>query len=204
VVKHSAFSMIELIFAIVIIAISVLSLPMMTAITSKNIEGSIVQEAIFAASTELNQAISYAWDENSIENGTSFSRVLWSATDCDSISKRRSGHIFQPYHRRCTDANTTTRLVLGSNGVNDSNDLDDINTTTHPIFLGIGSTSGYKKAYDSNISVTYTGFGTILASEQNIKKLTVSVSDPITNNPITVLHTFSSNIGGIDYYKKAY
>ena len=75
-VNRSAFTMIELIFAIVIIAISVLSLPMMNQVISKNIEGSIVQEAIFAASAELNQVVSYYWDENSMEGTATLSRVV--------------------------------------------------------------------------------------------------------------------------------
>ena len=45
--KRFGFTMIELIFAIVIIAISVMSLPMMTQVTNKGLEESLVQEAIF-------------------------------------------------------------------------------------------------------------------------------------------------------------
>jgi prepilin-type N-terminal cleavage/methylation domain-containing protein len=54
-----AFTMIELIFAIVIIAISVMSLPMMTQVTSAGIERNLVQEAIFASVAEINLATTY-------------------------------------------------------------------------------------------------------------------------------------------------
>jgi len=88
VVKKSAFTFIELIFAIVIIAISVVSLPTMTSSLSRGIESNLVQEAIFAASTELNQAISSNWDERSLEDGnSSLGRVVDDGTcETNSIS----------------------------------------------------------------------------------------------------------------------
>ena len=66
-VRRAAFTLIELIFAIVIIAISVISLPMMSQTVSEGIDANIVQEAIFASATELNEAVTAHWDENSIE-----------------------------------------------------------------------------------------------------------------------------------------
>ena len=49
-VKHTAFSMIELVFAIVVIAVTVLSLPMMSDVTSTgNADMMKAEEAIFEA-----------------------------------------------------------------------------------------------------------------------------------------------------------
>jgi len=77
--KRFAFTMIELIFAIVIIAISVMSLPMMAVVTQRGMENNIVQEAIFAASAELMGATSGYWDENSMQdiNVSHLSRVKY-------------------------------------------------------------------------------------------------------------------------------
>ena len=208
-VRRYAFTMIELIFAIVIIAISVLSLPMLSQVISSNIERNLVQEAIFAASAELNQVISYAWDENSMELGSSLSRVVWdSPTDCSTTTQLRPGHIAQPYHRRCADANATrptAAFVFGSE-LNDLDDLDDVNVTAHSIYINpTASATGYKTIYNSTFSIVYANFDPAFApSNNNIKRIQVLIQDQVTNDVITSLSTFSSNIGEIDYYKRSY
>ena len=205
-VTRYAFTMIELIFAIVIISIAVLSLPMMNQVIAKNTEGSIVQEAIFAASAELNQVLSFNWDENSIEDNTSLSRVIWtSSTDCNNTTKRRPGHINQAYHRRCADDNTTRPSTTMGLDIGESpgnkNDIDDAVHSSVSALEGSSSATGYKVSYNSSVTVTSpSSFGG--TSDANIKKITVTISDADGN--ITQLSTFSSNIGEIDYYKRSY
>lgn len=205
-VRRSAFTMIELIFAIVIIAISVLSLPMINQVVAKNMEGSIAQEAIFAASAELNQVVSYYWDENSMEGAATLSRVAWDS-DCNSSTKLRPGHINQPYHRRCTDATTgpTTSFGLEVSDGGTPDDLDDVSQDPHSIFVNPGgSATGYKNTYDSEFSITYADFGDVVAGDKSIKRISVTISDSSTGDTVTSLSTFSSNIGEIDYYKRSY
>lgn len=201
--NKSAFSMIELIFAIVIIGVSVISLPMMTQVTSKAIEENLVQEAVFAASTELNQIVSYYWDENSVENNNSLSRVI-DTNDCNITTRLRVGHIDQPLHRRCLDNNATrpSPEPLGSDG----GDLDDIDDTTgiSSIFESfVASAEGYKEDYNKTVAVTYSSFGDTTAASKNIKKITVTITD-LDGETITSLSTFSANIGEVDYYKRSY
>lgn len=199
-VRHSAFTMIELIFAIVIIAISVLSLPMMTQVISRNTERAIVQEAIFAASTELNQIISLNWDATSMDPSTYLARVSWRA-ECNALTKLRPGHMNQVYHRRCTD-NTTGPTAI-TNGA--SNFLNNVNQNQHPIFINTGgSTSGYKNSYNSTFTVSYANFDSTYVSNSNIKKIDVTIRDTSSGDTITQLTTYSSNIGEIDYYKRNY
>ncbi len=200
-VKHLAFTMIELIFAIVIIAFAVLSLPMINNVIAKNIEGSMSQEAIFAASAELNQVVSLYWDELSMEGAATLSRVVWtSATDCNLTTKRRSGHINQPLHRRCRDSNTPPTIV----GDTTLNSLNDISRTSHNIFIDTTkSASGYKQKYTSTFTVAFANFGTITSGNKNIKKITVLIKDKDAKE-ITKLSTFSANIGEIDYHDKDY
>ena len=197
-VKRYAFTMIELIFAIVIIGISVLSLPMMTQITSKGIESNIVQEAIFAASTELNQAVSYYWDENSIQTGHSLARVI-DLGDCDNTSRLRLGHIVQPYHRKCLDSNTTTPTNLLDAG---NPDLNDAAHGAQSIFLGDSTSSeGYKNDYDSSIIVTKDA--DFNGTKTNMKQISVIITNK-DGDIITSLRTYSANIGEIDYFKMRY
>ena len=207
--SKSAFTLIELIFAIVIIGISMISLPMMTQAISKGIEGNLVQEAIFAASAELNQVVSYHWDENSVENSNNLAKVVWSsATDCDATTKLRLGHVNQPLHRRCLD-DSTKRPTMALDGLNDIDDT--INTIAVTLFEGGSATTskGYKKDYSSTTNVIYADFGsqTIAnptnAASKNMKKITVTISDT-SGNTVTLLNTYSANIGEIDYYKRSF
>lgn len=194
-----AFTMIELIFAIVIIAISVMSLPMMTRVTAQGIENNLVQEAIFAASAELNQAVTHYWDANSIDGNISLSRVI-DTGDCDATTRLRLGHISQPYHRRCLDSNTTG--ISNAVGGAGQESLDNAAHANQTIYIGDATTQhGYKKAYDSNVTVAqnvnFNG-----ANNQNMKSITVNILDGA--NVITSLKTYSANIGEIDYYKRTY
>lgn len=210
-VKHLAFTMIELIFAIVIISISVLSIPTLLQVISSNTERSIVQEAIFAASSELNQIISYSWDENSMEVGASLSRVVWdSPTDCNTTTQLRPGHISQPYHRRCADSNVSRPTTAGNFGLEIADagvldDLDDINVTIHSIYINpTASATGYKQIHNSTFAIAYANFDPGYNANMNIKRIRVTITDTTTGETITQLNTFSANVGEIDYYKRTY
>ena len=206
-VRRSAFSLIELIFAIVVIGISVVSLPMMSQVTAKGSDANLVQEGIFAAAAELNEAVTAHWDEHSLEPGFPFtlSRVidLGLCVNDSSLSTFRQmpGHINQPLHRRCLD-------VAGTNpsdvNVTDVTSLSDMNHGARNVFDdNTKNSTGYKKSYDSAIAVTRpSNFGET-NNNQYIKNIVSTITDS-DGNTIVVLRTFSANIGEIDYYKKEY
>lgn len=193
-----AFTMIELIFAIVIIAISVLSLPMITQVTAKGVESNIVQEAIFAASAELMGAASGYWDSNSMQdyNLSHMSRVIDVDGDCDNNTtssryRLRAGHIEQPLHRRC--------VISNAGIVNNASDATFINLNnavgSHTIFLLPNpEATGYKNDYNSSVSITQAG---------DIKYININVTDS-DGDLITVLKMQSANIGEIDYFKRGF
>lgn len=201
-----AFTLIELIFAIIVISIAVMSLPMMTSITSKGSDSNLVQEAIFAASAELMGATSYYWDLNSMQdsNVSHLSRVIDIGATCENNSsspryRLRLGHIAQPYHRRCLESNSTVAADTNSSL------FPNLNNAAHSsedIFLNpTGSSSGYKDSYKS--AVTVTNVNQSGAADNNIKKITVSITKD-DGTPITVLSTYSANVGEIDYYKRRF
>ena len=198
-VKKSAFTLIELIFAIVVISISVISLPMMTQTTSKAIDGNIVQEAIFAASAELNGVITAHWDENSmIDGNNSLARVIDIDNNC--TNKRLVGHIEQTLHRRCLDSSDTDPL----DATNDDEiyALEDMAHSSQNIFdTDETSAQGYKKKYNSTVEIIRPA--NFNGSNDHIKEILLTVTDENENN-ITVLKTYSANIGEVDYYKKVY
>lgn len=199
-VSRFGFSLIELIFAIVIIGITVLSLPMMNQVTSNTIENNLVQEAIFAAAVTVNQTTSYNWDENSnLDNN--LSRVI-SSGDCNTTTKKRLGHIM----RRCLNDTTITSSAIGSD-INEtlSDDIDDRDTAN--VFSSIFDTAnnsfsteadGYKDDYQSSIRVTYSTFGEAgINVSANMKKVTVSIQDS-SGDTITELSAYSANIGEVE------
>ena len=194
----SAFTMIELIFAIVIIGISVISLPMMIQATGKSMEGSLAQEAIFAASAQLNQVLSYKWDANSQETPGELSKVLHTGatSDCNiSNGVQRPGHV----HRMCLDDNVsvtppsiTAGDCLGGNQV-----------TGAQIFeVGAASQSGYKERYTMDITVDFADFGDITAANRNIKEIEITIKD--SEGDLVVLKTYSANIGEAEAAKRMF
>jgi len=209
--KRFAFTMIELIFAIVVIAITVLALPTMNQVISKGVESNLVQEAIFAAATQLNQATTYFWDENStVEDNTSYARVIWmSDDDCNDITKLRPGHINQELHRRCNNDKTIRPTYTSDDNIND---LDDANQSNAELFLGDPSATGYKKDYlmdvtidevNSSNGVTF-GEETNETVEKNLKRVRVTIKDKDTNDVITQLDAYAPNIGEIDYFHRSF
>lgn len=195
-----AFSMIELIFAIVIIAITVLSLPMMSQIASKGVENTLVQEAIFAASAELNQATSYYWDERSMEDGnTSLSKVINTNNDCNATTRLRPGHINQPMHRKCV--NNTLNALANNAGGGTVLDLNDAAKSEASIFTGASSEEGYKERYTSKVEVSNVSFGG--APSRDIKEVKVTVYDE-AGEEVTSLVSYSANIGEVDYHKRTF
>lgn len=193
-----AFTLIELIFAIVVMSIAVMTLPMMTQITSKGIEDNIVQEAIFAASAELTGATSYYWDERSMEDFSvsRLERVVDVDGDCNIITKQRPGHV----NRMCLDSSD-------SSGVNyttlSSSTIPNLNSNVHGSQLvftdNIKDESGYKNDYNSTVTISKGLNGN---NDNNIKKITITILNGDGN--ITVLNTYSANIGEIDYYKRSF
>ena len=202
--------MIELIFAIVIIAISVMSLPMMTQATAKGIDANLLQEVIFSASAELNQAVSAHWDEASLEPGEPYSlaRVIddGSCENNATLSNYRQmpGHINQPLHRGCLNSAATT--ISNANTDNTINSLDDMQKDEDIFVNTITDQAGYKDSYTVTVTVENNViFGTDqINTNINIKRVTVEVSEKISTDLLTSLMTYSSNVGEVDYYKRSY
>ena len=213
-VRKSAFTLIELLFAIIIIGISVISLPMMNLVIEKGISANIVQEAVFAAATELNEVTTAHWDEHSFEVGEpdSLSRMIDIPSNpirCDNNSSSARyrlliGHIKQPLHRRCLDSNSTTFLNVGVDpAIVGVISLGDKVHGSQNIFVdSVTNQKGYKQEYNSTIVITHPANfdGT---NNNNIKQITVTILNSDAE-PITRLHTFSMNIGEVDYLKKEY
>lgn len=196
-VKRSAFTLIELIFAIVVIGISVISLPMMSQTTTKGLDANLVQEAIFGASAELNGAITAHWDEHSLnDDKNALARVI-DVNDTSCINSRKVGHIVQPFHRRCLDDSSIDPL----NGTSDDEifALEDMQHDATDVFDSASSATGYKKSYQSKVEVTHSA--DFNGSNDEIKEIMLTITDADAKT-ITLLRSYSMNLGEVDYYKK--
>ncbi len=204
---RSAFTLIELIFAIVVIGISVISLPMMTQVTTSSIEGNMVQEAIFAAATELNLAITANWDDHSIEaaNPNSLARVIDDGT-CSAIAalvapRRKVGHIDQPLHRRCLDDDQTVVTYADADTSANVVALDELEKTNSNAFTAeTVLQAGYKNQY--NVTIDVTRPANFNGNNVAIKEIEVTISD--ADGIVTSLKTYSANVGEVDYFKRMY
>ena len=200
---RSAFTMVELIFAIIIIAISVMSLPMMKQVTATAMEKGIVQEAIFASVAEINFASTYAWDENSFLDAAAndLSKVVseGNCTLSGGITKRL-GHI----SRRCLD-DLSAGLYTGIIDI-DSNSLEVAEHSSQTIYDTGGATeaSGYKQNYNSQLDVIHCATGNCekFGEENNnfnLKEIRVTVTNSDTNEVVTLLRTYCANVGEVTY-----
>ncbi len=205
-VRRFAFTLIELIFAIVIIGISVISLPMMSQTIAKGVDANIIQEGIFGAAAQLNEAVTAHWDENSIEVGMpdTSARVididgLCNNNSIDSNFRQMPGHINQPLHRRCLDSGAVT--PDDDSGTTDiSVDLNNM-SGTKDIFQGTADADSYKDlTYKGVLSITRPA--NFDGNNSNIKLITSTVKKD--GKTIALLRTYSANIGEVDYYKRNY
>ena len=221
---RNAFTMIELIFAIMIIAISIMSLPMMMRVNDNAIEGNIVQEALFASSAKMEQVLSYPWDHHDVDSTDSgaYTKVVNVTTGDSSYARKdingtvdngsnyRIGHVRENGHRRfhsnsSVDANVTTTITNGG-----STGLDNISNSNIPFDNPSTSATGYKKTYSMNVNVGYisdTGSPFVFSNTSsniptNMKLIEISISD--TSGPLVLLRSYSANIGEIDFAKRRF
>jgi len=229
-VIRTAFTMIELLFAIVIISISVVSIPVMTQITARGVEENIKQEAIFAASAKVMQVLSYPWDEASIDlnNSTSMELVVDIGANTGIYARKsiaganetnqsfRIGHIRQDNHRKMFTYDNNMSDDGFSSFVTNLGD-DDGNSTgmdeqsgSYAFSNVLGSASGYKDSYTNVVNVGYiadTGAPfmfsqTVGTTPTNMKVVQVRIDG--RDGEITTLYAYSANIGEVELYSRRY
>ncbi|MBD3797360.1 MAG: prepilin-type N-terminal cleavage/methylation domain-containing protein [Campylobacterales bacterium] len=197
-VRRYAFTMIELIFAIVVIAVAVVSLSVMTQTTDKNIESNIVQEAIFASEAVINEAIGYYWDLNSLidVNDSSFSRVINIDGNCNPLTFQKPGQI----NRRCiSNLALTAQNSNASTRVIDS--IPNVYNGSSMILHNDASTAyaTYKNDYlaTANVRQCSNGGGCIAFGQNSfdadLKEIDFAVSD--SNGIIVRIRAYMANIG---------
>ncbi len=140
--SRPAIAMIELIFAIVIIGIVLMTAPMLIRTAAQSGYVAIQQEGIGQAASRVNMIMEYYWDENGTDSNER-APILQTGGDAELNNNSngwRTGTPIQSLRnfRFGSDENlsTTPALLLGSGSeINDMNDIDDFIGIDHLEFI---------------------------------------------------------------------
>ena len=160
VTMRRAFTMLELIVAIVIIGIVSLTIPMILVNNARQVDNNLLQEAITVTATKMGQSLTYQWDENSMDPAvTTLAKTevldIIPPSDLELVrvanvlgSDFRIGHFVEKLHRRMTPLSNpriaTAAAALGPEG-GDLDDIDDLMATAPVVATNVGQ--GYKNNY---------------------------------------------------------
>lgn len=216
-----AVAMIELIFAIVVMGIVMMSAPTLVATAAKSTMVALQQEGINEAATRVNMVLTYPWDQNDT-NDSCIPPVLHVAngdSDLEEINANRRVGVPPESNSRTFKCGNTEydASAIGKEG-SIMNDLDDFNGMTSLLadVSGSGGTDYIEQTtvniattvsyildmanYQSN-TLSYTPQSTSTDST-NIKQIEVNLTSSSSETELQktiILKAFSCNIGGIEY-----
>lgn len=227
------FSLVEVVFAIVIISISMMSVPMLLSQSSKSDTFAVVQETILASKSKMGNILSYMWDDNTYDSTNKLLRILDISASGDSELIRveggvnndnlRIGNIFQDKRRRFHEFKTGKVFPSATTNLSNKKSIDDFHGES---IASIGASGGKFDYKDTNMTMT-SNIYYISDSATYGKDITFNFI-PNTTNPITsntnstnikmielrttttnlnqtfVLRSFSSNIGQSTLYSRSY
>lgn len=224
---RKAASMLELVIAIVVMGIAVMSLPLILTQSQNANAIALQQEVILATKTKLGYILAYEWDANSYDANASVSRVLDTngSTSANAAfytnTTRRIGHMQADNRRRLGDTMAVPTTNGGANwGSVALGDIDDFDSKTEHTTV-VSADMDYIFNLELNSTITYisdapsTGTynnqdmnfsfdaSSAPANPTNIKMITVRTKD--TSNSVNIiLRAFASNIGESGITKKAW
>jgi len=200
---RSAMSMIELVFAIVIMGIAVMSLPLILTQVQNNNAFAMQQEAILAAKAKIGDILTYEWDDNSYDATAQRSYVLDTLNGNVELNRMgatglRAGHINADYRRKMFDTSIALadRSATATNTTS-GNDIDRFNgqATTIAATLGnAGQGLDYVFTLTLTPAITYAS-DTATYSDTPLNNF---VFDFTNANAITNIKTISVQVTGGD------
>jgi len=199
-----AIAMIELIFALMIMGIAIMSAPMLIATSIQSTDVALYQEGINEAASRAAMVMTYQWDENDVNdscvppvlvvaNGDSLLDEVNTPTNPNTgrrigVPKETKSRTFLCENKRLNASDT-----LGSeSGETSKDDLDDFNANTTLVNIDSASVDYLKKTVTITTTISYIsdapssgGYGsaqfsyvpgTTSAQSTNIKQITVTVT----------------------------
>ena len=196
---RQAIAMIELIFAIVIMGIVMMSAPQLISTATKSGYVAIQQEAISQASSRVNMIMGYPWDEANVDDST-YNVLLQTSSPVSNLneSNRTVGLITLEGYRAGTPmqslrnfkAPITPRLAASLTNEGNEDDMDDFGGSLGLKLKGTGTGSDY---IEENATITTTiSYLIDDTSEAGYNHNSITF-DPDFDNPSTP----SRNIKGI-------
>lgn len=208
--KRAAFTMIELVFAIVIIGVTVLTVPMMIETNNKAHENSSKQEAIFLISSVLSEKTAQVWDDRSIvATGSADNYVLSKMLDVGNVGTKygrtaidsniRIGGLREDKHRQFFDYNGSMITPAQTGDV-----TEEVTITASDAGL-----AGYKQAYTVDTLSGYVPDSTdefsssTQGTPSNLKMREVRIYEE-NGELVARLRAYTANIGEVDYAKRRF
>jgi hypothetical protein len=176
-----AVAMIELIFAIVILGIVLMSAPMLISTATQSSYVALQQEAIASASAEIGMILTHQWDEGNTDS-TRTASILVSVNGNDDLDQQMVGAI--PTGRRAGTPSSSSRRFFDSLG-------GEINATAP---VNLGSDAGDTDDIDDFI----TNATTALTDEESTSTLIGDVVDKEITVAVTVNY-LNDTPGGSTY-----
>ena len=211
---RKAASMLELVIAIVVMGIAVMTLPLILTQSQNSNALALQQEVILATKTKLGYILAYEWDANSYDANASVSRVLNTTnsasadSDFNATTTRRIGHVSADNRRRLRDDMASpTPSGSASWGNAALLDMDDFHNKVEHTTV-VAADMDYVFNLELNSSVTYINDSALYTNQDinftfdasstpanptNIKMITVQTTG---ENGINItMRAFASNIG---------
>jgi len=203
-VSRAGFTLIEMIFTIVIVAIIVAGVPRMIAQNNAALEDNLITEAIFIASAQASQTLSNQWDPASMVAGTDeyakqldISGITGPLSRLSGEGVLRIGNIAQEKHRRFHSSftiPTETGLVV-----------PDLNLSQREQF-------GYKDVYTQIVQTNHvtTGINTQVFPSfpavglSDMKMAVITIQSKNNSDLNVTLRVYAANIGEHDYAKRSF
>jgi len=164
---RKAIALIELIFAIIVIAITLLAVPNLLALSNKTTKDVITQESISSAASQLSMIMSLYWDEKDSISEYESPILYVNSGDIelnetlDSNNNplgRRIGSNIETSRRYALESNKTkfsASITLGKeNNESIENDIDDFNGHTYTLVSYEEAKVDVGEYKDTNITIT--------------------------------------------------
>ena len=225
ILQRPAIAMLELIFAIVIMGIVLMSAPMLISTAAKTTSVVLQQEGINQASSRINMILTYPWDQNDT-NDSCIPPVLHvtngdSELDINASTKRRLGVPLgsNSHTSKCGNIELNASLALGVEVAGIFDDIDDFISVNTLLDMGGAGGQDYLEQGTVRIATNvdylqdnttynvasidfFPNVSAAANTSTNIKRISVvitSTSPADTLEKTITLNAFSANIGGIEY-----
>jgi len=198
---HKGVAMIELIFAIVVMAIVLMSAPNLIAQAGKSAYISLQQESVNAAASHINVILTKEWDQQNADKRID-SRLLVVTSGDSSLNEKgttnlRAGTPTTSYRKFVTRTGSSLSASLsttfgetGDNGVSGASPFDDIDDyNTH--------TASLKQVADSNkYNTNYKDLNITMYTKVSYVSDTLSSGSYTSDQTITFDNPFSTPSSG--------